>query len=162
MLHKMTPWIDCRDSTSPIIILRKQKPQQDKCTWDKGSATCHCITRSYRLNVWALCLVFKWVAVVKTNQIIIKKTTGAAHMCRTCCSVQTGEPCEINASSSISCCPRAKHNSPVMITHRVLQITLRNPKNQGLQAGANWRERGSGARGEHCCPDESGAEPVHI
>lgn len=69
-------------------------------------------------------------------------------MGRTCCSVQSGEACERNASSSISCRPRAKHNSPVMITHRLLQITLRNPKNQRLQAGANRRERESGASGE--------------
>lgn len=104
---------------------------------EKGSSTCQCITRAYCLDVWSLCLV-----------------------CRTCCSVQTGEPCERNGSSSISCRPRAKHNSPVMITHRLLQITLRNPKNQRLQVGANRRE--SGASGEGSCPDESGAELVRI
>lgn len=110
-------------------------------------------------------LVFCRIAASKKNQQTIKKERKknlqeAAHMCRTCCSLQTGEACDRIATSSMSCRPSAKHNSLVMITHGLLQITLRNPKNQGLQAGTNRRERESGASEEGSCADESGAEPV--
>lgn len=142
-------------------------PLRDKGTRDKGAATCDCITR---FSVWTyepcdllFCRTAAWGKKPTTSDKKERKKTlqEAADMCRTCCSLQTGA-CDRIATSSISCRPRAKHNSPVMITHGLLQITLRNPKNQGLQAGADRRERerASGASEEGSCADESGAEPV--
>lgn len=73
---------------------------------------------------------------------------------------------EKDTLSSISWCPSAKYNGPVMIAHKLLQITLTTLKSElGLKKKEyrkRKRKKGAGFLHWWIISDKAGAEPVRL